>query len=123
MPFESPTMRLQRTRRERLSCGADVTGAGSVSRDVRWLAPMRILILFAAAVLLVVGCRTATAGEITLPEHHLSVRLPEPWKQIPEQRPGILVRAESDSGRLRFILTRPPVQASGNVKDSEFQVG
>jgi len=33
------------------------------------------------------------------------------------------VRAESDSGRLRFILTKPPVAASGNVKEAEFQIG
>jgi len=65
----------------------------------------------------------AIAGEIALPDHHLSVTLPESWRQIPGQRAGILVRAESDSGRLRFILSKPPVAASGNVKDSEFQAG
>lgn len=49
--------------------------------------------------------------------------LPEAWRQIPEQRPGILVRAESDSGQLRFILSKPPVAASGDVKDEGFQGG
>lgn len=63
------------------------------------------------------------AGEIALPEHHLTVTLPDAWRQVPEQRPGILVRAESDSGRLRFILTKPPLAASGNVKDADFQTG
>src|SRR4051794_9089864 len=62
-------------------------------------------------------------GEILLTAHHLSVTLPESWKQIPEQRPGLLVRAESDAGRLRFILTKPPVKATGDVKDAEFQMG
>jgi hypothetical protein len=63
------------------------------------------------------------AGEIALPDHHLSVTLPESWRQIPEQRMGILVRAESDSGRLRFILSKPPVATSGNVNEPQFQVG
>lgn len=63
------------------------------------------------------------AGEIALPEYHLSVALPDTWRQIPDQRTGILVRAESDSGRLRFILSKPPVAASGHVKDADFQIG
>ena len=81
----------------------------------------RMLVLVVAISMLMVSA--VTAGEIALPENHLSVTLPESWRQIPEQPSGILVRAESDSGRLRFILTKPPFKASGNVKDAEFQVG
>jgi hypothetical protein len=84
---------------------------------------MKIRILALAVGMSVLLLPEITAEEIVLPEHNLSVTLPESWKQIPEQRPGILVRAMADSGRLRFIFTKPPIKASGKVNDAEFQVG
>jgi hypothetical protein len=84
---------------------------------------MRLRTLILAVGISILALPAVIAGEIALPDHHLSVSLPESWRQIPEQRTGILVRAESDSGRLRFILSKPSVAARGNVKDPEFQVG
>src|SRR5438128_778003 len=84
---------------------------------------MKIRTFILLASVLTSQLRAVMAGEIALSEHHLCVTLPDTWRQISEQRTGILVRAESDSGRLRFVLTKPPVAASGNVKDAEFQTG
>jgi hypothetical protein len=66
----------------------------------------------------------AFAGEVSFKEHHLALTLPEAWRQVPEQRDGILLRAESDSGRLRFLFTRPPIPMKPvHVQDAEFQAG
>lgn len=86
-------------------------------------AHMKLRTLILAVGLSMLALQAVIAGEIVLNGSHLSVTLPELWRQIPEQRTGILVRAEADSGKLRFILSKPPVAASGNVKDPEFQVG
>ena len=82
----------------------------------------RTLILFVA---ILVGLLSAAfAAEVSLKEHHLAVTLPDAWRQVPEQRDGILLRAESDSGRLRFMLTRPPVPMKPvRVQDANFQKG
>ena len=66
----------------------------------------------------------AFAGEISLKEHHLAVTLPDTWRQLPEQREGILLRAEPDSGGLRFMLTRPPIPMKPvRVQEADFQKG
>jgi hypothetical protein len=66
----------------------------------------------------------AFAGEVSLKEYRLTVTLPDAWRQAPEQRDGILLRAESDSGRLRFMLTRPPIPMKPvRVQDADFQKG
>ena len=103
------------------SCGSGGAPLSKIASSLCTHMKPRILVLVVAISMLMVSA--VTAGEIALPENHLSVTLPESWRQIPEQPSGILVRAESDSGRLRFMLTKPPVKASGNVKDAEFQVG
>jgi hypothetical protein len=66
----------------------------------------------------------ALGGEIALPKHHIGITLPDRWQQVPDQTAGILVRAQSDSGRLRLMLTRPPVPMKpAPVQDSGFQSG
>lgn len=67
---------------------------------------------------------SAFAGEISLPEYHIAVTLPDGWQRVAEQRTGILVRAESDSGHLRFVFTRPPVPIEPTpVQGADFQKG
>lgn len=84
---------------------------------------MKLRILILAVGISVLILPAVIAGEIALQQDNLSVTLPVSWKKIPEQRSGILVRAESDSGRLRLILSKLPIKASGDVNDAEFQVG
>jgi hypothetical protein len=82
----------------------------------------RTLILFVAASLALVSA--AFAGEVVLQEHHFAVSLPDGWHQVPEKRDGFLLRAESDSGRLRFMFTRPPIPMKPvRVQDVDFQKG
>ncbi len=79
-----------------------------------------ILILMASATMLA----SAFAGEISLAEYHLAVTLPDGWQQVPDQSTGILLRAQSDSGRLRFIFTRPPIPMQpAPIQDPGFQHG
>jgi hypothetical protein len=62
------------------------------------------------------------AGEISLPEYHISLKLPDGWQQVADPSPGILVRAQSNSGQLRFICTRPPIPMEPTpVQDAGFQ--
>ncbi len=67
---------------------------------------------------------SAFTGEIPLPEYHIALTLPDGWQQVPDQSTGILVCAQSDTGRLRFIFSRPPVPMQpAPVKDAGFQHG
>ncbi len=67
---------------------------------------------------------SSLAGEIPLPEYHIAVTLPDGWQQVADQGTGILVRAQSDSGRLRFLFTRPPVPLEpAPVQNAGFQKG
>lgn len=64
------------------------------------------------------------ADEILLPEYHLAVTLPNGWQQVTDQSTGILVRAQSDSGQLRFIFSRPPIPMEpAPVQKEGFQNG
>jgi hypothetical protein len=50
--------------------------------------------------------------------------LPDGWQQVPDQSTGILVRAQADSGKLRFVFTRPPIpMQTGSVQDAVYQKG
>jgi hypothetical protein len=67
---------------------------------------------------------SAPAGQISLPDYHIAVTLPDGWQQVSDQSTGILVRAQSDSGLLRFIFSRPPVpMAPAPVQNTGFQHG
>lgn len=64
------------------------------------------------------------AGEISLPDYHIAVTLPDGWQRVSDQTTGILVRAESDSGHLRFVFTRPPIPMEpAPVQDAGYQKG
>ena len=79
-----------------------------------------LLVLLASAMML----PSAFAGEISLPEYHLALTLPDGWQQAPDKTTGILLRAQSDSGQLRFIFTRPPVPMQPTpVQDTGLQHG
>jgi len=79
------------------------------------------ILIVAASVAMIVS---TLAGEVTLPQYHLKLTLPEEWQQVSDQSTGILIRAQSDAGRLRFIFTRPPVPIKpAPVNDAGFQHG
>jgi len=64
------------------------------------------------------------AGEISLPDYHLAVTLPNGWQQVADTNTGILVRAQSDAGQLRFVFSRPPIPMEpAPVQKVEFQNG
>jgi hypothetical protein len=78
------------------------------------------LILVTSAAMLV----STFAGEISLPDYHLAVTLPDSWQQVPDEHTGILVRAQSDTGQLRFMFTCPPVPVQpAPVANASFQNG
>ncbi len=66
----------------------------------------------------------AFAGEISLPEYHLAITLPDGWQQLSGNDTIILVRAQADSTRLRFVFVRAPLPVKPeSVQDSGFQSG
>lgn len=85
---------------------------------------MKYRTLILALVTSVTMLASAFAGEISLPDYHIGLALPDGWRQVPDQGTGILVRAQSDSGRLRFIFSRPPSPMQpAPVRDAGFQHG
>lgn len=80
------------------------------------------------------ACLTSVfAGEILIPKHHLAVTLPKGWQRMADKDTNTLIRAESDAGKLRFILSRSdePQEAylvnrpayQNGIKQSMVQVG
>jgi len=64
------------------------------------------------------------AEQISLPEYHLAVSLPDGWQRLTDDPTGILIRAESDSGRLKFVFSRPPIPMDpAPVQNAVFQQG
>ena len=85
---------------------------------------MKLGTLILALVSSVTMLASAFAGEISLAQYHIAFTAPEGWQRVPDQSTNILVRAQSDSGRLRFILSCPPIPMQpGAVRDAGFQRG
>jgi len=64
------------------------------------------------------------AGEISLPDYHIEVTLPDGWQRVSDQTTGILIRAQTDSGQLRFVFTLPPIPMKpAPVQDAGYQKG
>lgn len=64
------------------------------------------------------------AAEVTISEAHLRVTLPDSWHQVAEKKAGILLRAETDGGLVRFALTRPPIpNKPERVDTAKYQQG
>src|ERR1044071_2925088 len=85
---------------------------------------MKCRVFFLGLAASVVVSASAFAGEVSLPDYHLAVTLPDGWKQMPDQTKGILLRAQSVSGDLRFAFTRPPIPMPvAPVQNAGFQKG
>ena len=79
--------------------------------------------IFTLAVLFAISA-SSHAGEISLPKYNIAITLPDRWAHIPDQSIGILVRAQADSGQLRFIFTRPPIPMEPvPLQNAAFQKG
>jgi hypothetical protein len=64
------------------------------------------------------------AAEVILPNAHLAVSLPDSWREVAEKKTGILLRAETDGGHVRFALTKPPIpNKPERVDTSSYQKG
>jgi hypothetical protein len=63
------------------------------------------------------------AAEINLPDHHLSMTLPEGWSEISKKPAGIIFRAQNTAGKLQLLIVHKKIDEKVSVKDSDFQKG
>jgi hypothetical protein len=74
--------------------------------------------------LLVCWAVSLCAAEVKIPDARLTVTLPNSWRQVASEKAAILLRAETDGGRVLFALTMPPIpNKPERVDASKYQNG